>query len=747
MQERITPKLKQREAELNRIDRVSFELMLSRNCSQSYDEYRSMVQAKLDSTTPWIGVYIAAASAACTFSMMADAIIGFRSKKYWLPCKYFSLNAFSLTLLAVTMKLPVDLTSIDLNVKDKLPRISSLVLMCAGISHFMTSLGSMENNEILLNIAALGILVITIAGNVCIHTLERRSFPNVRDMLLEQVASAMIMLLVLATLCSLAVMVPGARRYMQLKYNEMHKSVSNRELEWGRTSIDEVGVLVKGYWVMAETGSPQFVVARSAISSASGLLYLLAVVTFAVAVTLTTASPNRSSLAYCIHVSEYNWSVIGIGKVQSLGVMVGSIAPLSRWFVASWLKISEMERKSLEDELKVDKYWTWRLLEWRDTSPPFQIQNRVCKKLLCDAVKFVLNFCIGAQILFVSSAKLVLFLSARFGSAVFLCFCKNLKRPDSVGAEMDFSNYVLVLEGEPQLPDKILNNICNEADRLIQIGEKKQPKNLIRLLKKSANFNGVGQFDSSQVPSLHSQEPPNCWSLPLVTLTTISVALANVADDEASQLLASVSEGLSIVKLIEKTLDKNGELESIRKAADVVWVGVEVYGKWDYKDLKSASVRGATNKETLLKLSDIAGKIVTDFMAQTRDAVMQNPLNWPVRVIAANSMYRIAETMLVGMEDEEEEEEVFERISMSISEIVAACLTNLVRVIQFKCHTNDVKERQESVRRAAILLGESKEILEILQERELPSLDMERAANIDEWRRASMVMALDIENP
>ena len=39
------------------------------------------------------------------------------------------------------------------------------------------------------------------------------------------------------------------------------------------------------------------------------------------------------------------------------------------------------------------------------------------------------------------------------------------------------------------------------------------------------------------------------------------------------------------------------------------------------------------------------------------------------------------------------------------------------------------------------ILGESNEILQILQQRELPSLDVEKAAKIDEWRAS---MALDI---
>ncbi|XP_047945285.1 uncharacterized protein LOC125191899 [Salvia hispanica] len=356
-------------------------------------------------------------------------------------------------------------------------------------------------------------------------------------------------------------MISSTRRYMELKYNEMHTLVSDRQVD---ASIDEVGILVKGYWVMAETASPQFVLARSPISSTSALLCILTVLLATSDQILVSSHVSISSVInYCPHnTSHYSWSIRWIIGIQVFGVLIGNCGPIARW--ACIVKALETERKSFRDELKVDKYWTLKLVEWRDTPLPFRVQNQVCKKLICDVVTYILNFCIGVQILFVSASKLV-----QFGSVVFLRFCKILRvggsESSSDGAQVDFNRYVLLLEGEPKLPDYIVKNICRQADRLIQQGEKKQPKNLIRLLRKSANFDGVGRFDNNQVPSLHSQEPPNCWSLSVVTLTAISLALANIADDEANQLLASVSEGLSIVKVIEKTLNRHGEMESIRK--------------------------------------------------------------------------------------------------------------------------------------------------------------------------------------
>ncbi|GFP97463.1 hypothetical protein PHJA_001890400 [Phtheirospermum japonicum] len=138
---------------------------------------------------PWIGMYIAAASAACLIAMAADAFNGFRKKRLWLPCKYFPLNAFSLIVLGVAMKLPVDLTSKMVGVNDRLVRISSLALMSTAMANFMVSLGSMEDNEIMLNLAALGILVITIVVNVCIRLYGYGFYYGYRQFYVDEIES------------------------------------------------------------------------------------------------------------------------------------------------------------------------------------------------------------------------------------------------------------------------------------------------------------------------------------------------------------------------------------------------------------------------------------------------------------------------------------------------------------------------------------------------------------------------------
>ncbi|CAI9787316.1 unnamed protein product [Fraxinus pennsylvanica] len=214
---------------------------------------------------------------------------------------------------------------------------------------------------------------------------------------------------------------------------------------------------------------------------------------------------------------------------------------------------------------------------------------------------------------------------------------------------------------------------------MMEKGKRQKPINLIELLHKSNNFNGVREFDNNRVPNLHSHEPPNSWSLTVVTLTCIAIALPNISNDNGNQLVRCVGEGLSFLKLMEKSLDKNGALAIIGNAADFVWVGVDLYCKWQDKDLRKTSLRGRTSKETLEKLSNEAERTVKQFLGEVNDFLVDNPLNWPLKIIAANSM-------------------------------------------------------QKSVRQAALLLGETEDILQILQQSEIPSLDPGKLACIDEWR-------------
>ncbi|CAA2980212.1 uncharacterized protein LOC111385004 [Olea europaea subsp. europaea] len=180
------------------------------------------LQKKLDSPMPWIGMYTAAASVVCSLAMAADIFHGFRSKMLWFPCKYFSFNAMSLTLLALTLKLPDDLTASTFGALEILARVSSLVFMSTAMANFMTSLGSMDDNEMVQNLAALGFMIITVIGNVYVQ-LSTVYFNGVLQIVCEEIIATGFMFISLVMFCSTALTVLTTKRYIECKYQEMRK--------------------------------------------------------------------------------------------------------------------------------------------------------------------------------------------------------------------------------------------------------------------------------------------------------------------------------------------------------------------------------------------------------------------------------------------------------------------------------------------------------------------------------------------
>ncbi|XP_071704028.1 uncharacterized protein [Rutidosis leptorrhynchoides] len=297
----------------------------------------------------------------------------------------------------------------------------------------------------------------------------------------------------------------------------------------------------------------------------------------------------------------------------------------------------------------------------------------------------------------------------------------------------EYRRYVLLFEEDAVLSNRVLTNILRSISKLLQTSEKKEPKNLMKILNKSTNFNGVVEFDNDQVPLLHGDNAHNCWSLVLVTLTAVSIALPNVANSRVKVLLSGMREGLKIVKHIEENLNENGDLADARKASTHLWTEVEVYCKWLQIDLKNKAYKGKTSKEILRLLGDVAVQNVIQFKSR-KSKSLNRSLH---KFIASSSMYRISETVLLYCHKQESwpnDEELFDWISIVIADVLCACFTNIPHVVTMMCHHDAIEKRKQSIRAAAKLLGRSKNILTVLEKRQLPNIDVDSMAYIDKWQ-------------
>ncbi|XP_059460530.1 uncharacterized protein LOC132189762 [Corylus avellana] len=707
---------------------------------------------KFSQPMPWIGIYVAAASLACLIGMAADAIHGIRNRKFWFPCKFSSLNATSLTLLAVAIKLSVDLNTSMPGRHDQLAKLSSTVFMCTVMGNSMPSLATMENKDMFMNIIALGILVITVIVNICIQLST-----GVIYIFWEEHASILFIMLVLLLILSFsALTVPTTKQYLEHKYNKKY------ELALKEGSNDNLRGDIMKYWMMAHTCSPQFVMARSVTCTASGAFCLLSAATLAEAMLRSYFMPW--SCKFCRGESDYKWSTTLVLVTQTVAVGVGTIAPACRWFVAINYSCPKRRNQSCRyRKFKVERYWVQSLVEMKECPLILgRIRSRHYRKLVHDGKKRFLNLCIRVQMGIVKMSKLICLISIFSVSQILLCcnYCKELKKrfefnksvsnTDQSAFEsqpfpkLDLSRFVLHLEGEDELVGLMMKCSCDPTDHWIREGDKRRPKYLIELLEMSTQgFKGVGEFDSNQVPSLDSEEPPNCWVLPVVTLTSIAVALPNISPGLIKSLICSVNEGLMYARLIDN-LEAKGDLTNIRSAADVVWLGVELYHKWLDVDLRKLSLQEKTMKETLQKLADAAKSRLVEFHKEQNNpqCLMRRASKWPIKVLAANSMYRITQTLLLKSEsrDYQMSEKLYETVVVMISDILGACLTNIHRHVSMKCLSSAIEEREECVRNAVSILGKTEKIMELLENKALPSLDHRQCPMtcIDEWRSLYM---------
>lgn len=714
--------------------------------------------SKFSEPMPWIGIYVATASLAITIAMVLDAFRAFRYRKLWFPCKFFSLNATSLTLIGVAVKLSVDLNTPMPSRDDQLAKLSSSVLICTIMGNSMPSLGIMENQEIMMNIIALGILVVTLVVNISIQLATGAIYL----FWMEHILTMFLMMLLFLFLSFSAMTVPVTKRYFETKYSkkyEMARKESCKDMTVAANN--RLREDLRKYWMMAQTSCPQFVMGRSVTCTASGAICLISAAILAQAMIISYCTSQTKK--FCNGDSDYKWSISLILFTQTAAVAVGTIAPGLRWFLAINYRCQKRIKSSGKDLLEVERYWTQMLIEAKDCPLVFKIKSPYGRKLAHRIKVGILDFCIGIMGFIVVVSKLVRYVSIFFVGH-FLWFingvnklCRRTMSNNSISnhesesserqesLKLDLSRFVLYLAGEEELVHVMMKNNCDGTEHSISLGRKKQPKFLMQLLEKSTcslGFTGVWEFDSPHVTSLEKVEPPNCWALPVVTLTSIAVALPNVNTSLKKQLINSVNEGLVLVRLVENNLETEQDLKRVRTAADIVWQGVDLYGKWLNIDLYKMASQGKSSKEILEELV-CAGR--TSFnelkIKDMKECQLDEPDKWPVKVLAANSMYRLSQAILLGNTDHQIQmsEILFEKLSIKIADIIGACLTNLQHIIPVECFRSSIEGREEGVRNAISLLGKTEKILKILDPKNLPCFaPCNTTSCIDAWRSGSL---------
>ncbi|KAL9995296.1 hypothetical protein Hdeb2414_s0820g00950481 [Helianthus debilis subsp. tardiflorus] len=642
---------------------------------------------------PWVGLYTAIASLICTLAMTVDVVQAFWKWKLWFPNVYFTLNASTITLIAIAMKLPMDLTTDTDDIEVYGAKFSGIGFLITMLANFLPSLGLMDDKELLMNIAALVALTIS-----------------------------------------------QTRKQLEHRYNESRALITSNEEK--NFSSKELKRYVKRHWIIAETHNPQFVVACLPVSSCYGVICVF----LALISSLAFVKSIKGMRYNWFGTSDYKWSLKIVFLVQAFGIVVGSIAPIFRCFtyVGHYNRSMKWSKNSL-NVFRVEKHWMQGLQQWKRTHVHSHIPGRRCKIIFQSIKNTFLHFCIIYHIAVLVVCKTICLVPRT--SVILLSCCwyffksvlKRFKKNENTSninesSEIEeYTRYAIQIDEDERLSNRLLRNTLHSITKLINASEEKEPHDLIMLLQKSIGFNGVVEFDNNEVPSLYPEEIRTCWSLVLVTLTTIAIALPNIGNDHFKRLLSGLKEGLQIVSHIEECLYVDVDSIKARKAAIRVWTEVEIYHTWLKIHLRKKACKENTSKEILKWLGDEAAKIVIQFKSSKKTSIDQSPNE----LILAGAMYKISQTILLychGKENWPNNEELFEWISTIIADVLAACFTNLPHVIKLKCHHHAIEKRGDDIQNAAQLLGKSEKILKILEARQLPNIDRESMVYIDKWR-------------
>ncbi|XP_076909508.1 uncharacterized protein LOC143566787 [Bidens hawaiensis] len=694
--------------------------------------YRSDMENKYSAPMPWIGLYIGSASLVCILAMVADLLHGLRSRKLWFPCKYFRMNAAFLAIIFVAMKLLVDRSGVIPGDVDQAGKLGSMAFMCIMMANLLPCLATMGSNELLTNIIALGVLVITLVVNVSIQLATRvvsykEDVPIIqiispkyadvqslgitknRNTMLSTVYVTMLLVLLVIHVCS-SLAILKSKKVIESKYEQRHNRALE-DIQRGLLTVEKLQMHVTNHWIMAESGSPQFITACFPTTSASGVICAFITVLH----TLTMSWIIKAGLMKDYN-SDYSWSMLVILIVQSVGVVIGTVAPLSRCFAILSFKVSFKIIAKHFNVFEVESYWTHKLYVWKHAS----IQT--LKRL-------TISFCIEFQEGIVVVCKIISLIP--FSLMIFVLYCLKSVVFSSSEQNKDLRAYALQLEDEMELAERTLQRLSKSVKQLIKKGEKSQPNNLMKLiLERSYGFQGVKCFDhiDHDVPS--KVEYQDCWSLPVVTLTAIAVSLPKIEKKEVDSLLKSVREGLVYVTLVEENLNATHDYVTIQQAAETLWQEVDVHHKWLGYKLKDHAFQDIRAGQIVEWFGDTARNIV-----YTEDISKDDSISMSV---CANSMYRISKTILLtfqtDIDDKVNQKNIFDNLSSMIADIMSACLTNLPQVIITKCHTSVIEKSEASVQYAAQLLGETTQIIKTLQDRGIPSMNPGDLSFIDKWR-------------
>ncbi|KAJ4952465.1 hypothetical protein NE237_029297 [Protea cynaroides] len=312
------------------INSTARETLMEHSCTHGV-----LDTTKYNSPMPITGIYIATASLLCFLTMAIDTLRGFWLRKLWIPCKYYSLNAATLTILGIATKLPLDFSSPMPSHQDQLTKLAGTVMVCVSMGFFMPSLGNMSKSELLSNLIAISIMAITLIVNICIQMMTGVIFAFFTEHVIVLACIPVMLVVLWFSSLTLTTSVSDMFDFAYLAVAAHDRYPMS--FEKTRNHLEKA-------WKLAHAGNPQYVLARSSNCIIVSTLSGISVIVFLQAV---LRSFTLEYYKFCHGVSDYGWSVWVVVATQSTAIIMGGIATTSRWFV-------------IAHHVRMERFTTWR---------------------------------------------------------------------------------------------------------------------------------------------------------------------------------------------------------------------------------------------------------------------------------------------------------------------------------------------------------------------------------------------------
>ncbi|KAK9116410.1 hypothetical protein Sjap_015357 [Stephania japonica] len=495
------------------------------------------------SPMPFIGLYIAIATSVCFFSILFDVISGFVNRKRWLPCRFFSLNSVTLTLLAIAAKIPVDLTTKMPSAHDQLSKLTGTTLVCICMGFLMPSLGNNRKSENWSNVLALSIFVVTVVVNICIQL-----YTGVIILFrVEHIINVCCMMLLLLAF-----------------FGATHDMNSQKDItvyqNKDRFKKREASMLqrLKLCYLYAYHSNPQIELCKDMDSASLGVLCVVSLVVLLQAV--FRCFIKKDMMFPCNGLSDYEWSTWIIVGTQIATILIGSIGTCFRLVTL----VHHMKPESIG-------------LTWADQDGQIVFKNPLLATSLKHSLielpiylMYLVFVCTNMPIIFI-----YVIVTGIWGE------CSEERNMDGIE---EFSD--LIHKGEGGLEGWIVRNCVADMKRWMELTKNDSPNhNTKQLLSKYSSLDGTLLVNLKDLANANKAYEVS--SLSMVLLARIATVCSDSAPGNAS-LSTVLTEIFEVIQFVERKM----RFTSFKN-------------KMKYK-LAKAAMEGPSSRDNLLKVFNIS---------------------------------------------------------------------------------------------------------------------------------------------